>query len=168
MNKKGEVNNFGVIMVVFIAILVGVILFQVIAQQVGETTNTITIANESLGSAAVISTTQYFTNYRSLTDVVVFNATEDAIVPAGNYTIANNVVYNGALAVSITPSTYLNESGYDSGVWTISGTAQPLTYIPDSGGRAMASLIVIFFALLVAVVALEPTLRSGVLSAFGK
>ncbi len=32
----------------------------------------------------------------------------------------------------------------------------------------MAALIVIFFALAVAVIALEPTLRSGVLGALGK
>lgn len=167
MNKKGQVG-FGLIMVSFIAIIVGVILFQTIAQQVGETTNTIDIVNESLGVAAATDTAQYLTNYRALSDVVIFNATEDAIVPAGNYTVANNVVYNGALTVSITPSDDLEVMGYDSGIWTVSGTAQPLTYIPDSGARVMASLIVIFFALLVAVVALEPTLRSGALDLIGK
>ena len=163
MNNKGEMNMVGYMIVIAVTLVVGLVLFQVIAQEVGESTSTVTLANQSLTGAAVNDTAQYITNCRALSDVKVFNATGDVEVGSGNYTITNNVVYNGALAVQIVPGVSATpELGYKVGVWTIDGTCQPLDYIADSGGRAMASLIVIMFALAVLVVALTPTLRSGV------
>jgi len=167
MNKKGQLDiTMGVILITFIAVLVGVVLFQVIAQGVGSSINTVAVANQSLGDADN-DTTVYMTNIRAISDVVIYNESADVIIPSTNYTVTNNVVYQGALSVSVLPTTgtYEETDGHE---WTISGTAQPLTYIPDSGGRAMASLIVVFFALAVAVIALEPTLRSRVLEAFGR
>jgi len=168
MNKKGQAVGVGVIIVVAIALIVGVIFFQAIAQQAGETTNTVVVTNESLGAAASPGVVQYLTNYRSLTSVVIMNATDDAVIPAANYTVVNNVVNDGALAVSIEPSTYLNESGWDSGLWQVSGTAQPLTYVPDSGSRGIISLIVIFFAVALVAVALYPVYGSKLMELFGK
>lgn len=169
MNKKGQMNLGGMIIVVAITLIVGMILFQAIAQQVGSSTNTVALANQSLTGAAVNDTAQYITNCRALSDVKVFNATGDVEVGSGNYTITNNVIYNGALAVQIVPGVSATPAlGYKVGVWTIDGTCQPLDYIADSGGRAMANLIVIMFALAVLVVALTPTLRSGIMEAFGK
>ena len=86
------------------------------------------------------------------------------LIGSGNYTIKNNQVINGALATTIT----VDSAEYAGEQWNLTFTGQSLTYIPSSGGRAMASLIVIFFALLIAVVALEPTLRSGALNLIGK
>jgi len=169
MNKKGQVSQgLGMIIVVAVAIIVGVVLFQVIAQEVGSSTNTVAVVNASLGDASN-STTVYLTDYRAISDVVIYNESGDAIVPASNYTVTNNVIdpTTGGLAVSVLP-TSAAAAGFTGFTWTISGTAQPVTYIAESGGRAMAALIVIFFALAVAVIALEPTLRSGVLGALGK
>ena len=172
MNKKGEVNMFGIILVSFMAIIVGVILFQVIAQTVGDSTNTVSVVNESLDTV-VNGTLQYLTDYRSISSVVILNETDpsgftanETLLTSGNYTITNNVIHptTGDLCVSIEPTASANVKS----AWQVSATAQPLTYIADSGGRAMAALIVIFFALAVAVIALEPTLRSGVLDAIGK
>jgi len=164
MNRKGQVS-FGGILIAFIAIIVGVILFQAIAQNVGQSVNTVTVANTSLDTV-VNGTAQYLTDYRALSSVVVYNETGDLLVGSGNYTITNNFIHptTGDLCVKILP----DATAIWKSAWQVSGTAQPLTYIADSGGRAMASLIVIFFALLVAVVALVPTLRSGVLGVFGK
>ena len=158
-DKKGQVN-LGLIMVLFITILIGVIFVQVIAQSVGESTNTIAVANYSLG-VVDNDTTVYLTDYRALSSVVVYNNTE-GIVPATNYTVTNNVIYNGDLAVSVVPNAAVT-SPYHEYQWNISGTAQPVTYISDSGGRAMAALIVIMFALAVAVVAISPTLKEKIL-----
>ncbi len=157
MNKKGQLG-LSAILLVFITIIVGVILFQTIAQNVGSMTNTIEVANESL-TTVVNGTPQYLTNYRALSSVVIYNETGDVIVGSGNYTIANNVVYNGALAVEITP----DATAIWKSAWQISGTAQPLTYVPDSGGRAMVSLIVIFFALAIAAASLYPVMNNKIL-----
>ena len=45
----------------------------------------------------------------------------------------------------------------------VSYTYYPNGYIDDAGGRSMAGLIAIFTALAIAIVALVPALRSGVL-----
>lgn len=161
-NKKGQVG-LQEILYVFIAVLVGVVLFQAIAQQVGSTTNTVEVANTSLDTV-VNGTAQYLTDYRAISSVVIYNETGDVIVGSGNYTITNNVVYNGALAVKILPDASENWTT----AWKVSGTAQPLTYIADSGARSMAALIVIFFALLVAVIAISPVARSGAMDLIGK
>ena len=168
MNRKAQSEmTMGIIIVTFIAILVGVIFFQAIAQQAGESTTLRIIANESLGT--VSNTTIEYIPYRAITSVVIVNGTTGGSgndVVEANYTIINNVINpaDGSLSVSITPlvtSNFVNED------WFISGTVQPQTYVAESGARSVIGLIAIFFALAVMVVALEPTLRSRVLETFG-
>jgi len=161
-NKNGQIG-ISVILTVFIAILVGVVLFQAIAQSVGTSVNTVAVANTSL-TTVVNGTAQYFTDYRALSGVVVYNET-GGLIGASNYTVTNNVVHNGALSVSILP--HYAATAYVS-AWQVSGTAQPTTYIANSGGRAMANLITIFFALAVVIIALSPVLQSKILETFGK
>lgn len=168
MNKKGQIG-VGMILMIAITLIVGVVLFQVVAQQVGSSTSTWTVANASLTGAAVNDTAQYLTDYRSISGVRIFNATNDVEVDSGNYTVANNIVdpTTGGLSVSITPSGLsVPNLGYDAGTWTIDGTAQPTTYIANAGARAVAGLIAIFFALAIAVVAISPTLRSELIGVF--
>jgi len=164
MNKKGQ-EGLGMIIVVAITLIVGVILFTAISQQVGTSTSTITVVNESIDTV-VNGTAQYFTGYRALSDVVILNETGTTILLATNYTITNNVINptTGALSVRIVPdATEIFKSA-----WRVSGTAQGTDYIADSGSRAVAGMIAIFFALAIAVVALTPTLRSNLLSALGR
>jgi hypothetical protein len=159
MKKKGQADiGIGVILITFITVLVGVIFFQSIAQQAGEGTSLVTVTELSLGTQTN-GTTYYLTDYRALSDVVIRSDT--TTLDDGNYTVTNNVIdpTTGGLAVSILPA-----SEYSGQTWVLNATAQPVTYIAESGGRAMAGLIAIFFALAVAVVALIPTLRSGVLN----
>ncbi len=146
------------LILVFIGVIVGAILLTASAQQVGTATQTEQAMNISL-STIENETAQFITNYRALTNVEVYNET-GGIVAAGNYTITNNVVNNGALAVRITPGLV---DDYIVSAWMVSGTGQPLTYIDSSGGRSMASLIVIFFALAIASFALYPVLESRLL-----
>ena len=163
MDKKGQIG-LGMFLVMFITLIVGVVLFQAVAQEAGKSTTLWTISNETF-TASAVNVTYTFTNYRALSDVIVTNATEGQVVPATNYTVANNQVVNGMLATTIT----FNDDSPAVGQSTnISATAQPLTYIPDSAGRSIVGLIAIFFALAIAVIALEPTLRSGVLNAIGR
>ena len=166
MNKKGQMDGLGMIIIVAVTLIVGVVFFQVIAQEIGSSTNTVEVVNQSLTAAAVNDTLQYVTNCRALSGVIIFNATGDVEVASGNYTVTNNVVHptTGALSVSVNPTISATpDLGYGVGIWKISGTCQPLTYIADSGGRAIANIIIIFFALAIVVVAISPTLRSGVL-----
>lgn len=167
MNTRGQVN-VGMIIVVAVSLIVGAILLTAVAQQVGESTNTVAIENRSLDTIAA-GTAQYLTDIKSISDVKIFNATGDVEVPSSNYTVTNNVIdpTTGGLCVNVTPIvTGLNNTW--SGAWTIDGTAQPLGYVTDSGGRAVAGLIVILFALAIAVIALSPTIRSGILQMMGR
>lgn len=155
MNNKGQIT-MQVVIGIFITVLTGVILFQTIAQQVGTSTNTISVANESFTLASEGGSV-YLTNYRSISGVVIYNRT-GTLVPSANYTVTNDVVYNGALAVKVTTGS-INAYANDSA--NISGTALPLTYISDSGSRSVAALIVIMFALAVLSVTLYPVLKNG-------
>lgn len=171
MNKRGEMNMVGVIVVIAITLIVGAILFQVIQQEVGLSTSTRTVANESVTGTLVNDTALYITSYRSISGVTIFNATNDLAVGSGNYTIATNVIdpTTGGLAISVTPTVSATPVlGYLEGTWTIDGTAQETDYIDNAGARAMASLIGIFFALALAVIALTPVLREKLLASFGR
>ena len=152
-NNLGKV---GLLIGVAIMIIVGVIFLQTSAQAVGTVTDTVTVENTSLATV-VNDTAQYLTDYKSLASVVIYNETNDAIVGAGNYTVTNNVIYNGAEAVRIVPDT---TADYKS-AWVVSGTAQPLTYVKDAGSRAMANLISIMFALALLTIALYPVIKDG-------
>jgi putative effector of murein hydrolase LrgA (UPF0299 family) len=164
MNKRGEMETnamIGGILIAFVAIVVGIALFQSAAQSVGTATNTESVVNTSL--TTVVNGTAQYLNYRAISDVVIYNET-GGIVGAGNYTITDNVVHNGALSVEIMPNA---TAGWKS-AWKVSGTAQPTTYIDNAGARSIAGLVIIFAALAIAVVSLTPTLRSGLLEALGK
>jgi hypothetical protein len=165
MNNKGQVG-LGTILMVFITVVVGVILLIAAAQELGKSTNTDSIALYSIGTQTN-GTTYYFADYKHLSSVTVYgNGTANPVLlSAGNYTITNNVINptGGAISASLLPT-----SEYTGTVWQINATAQPLGYVPDGGSRSIVSLIVILFALAVAIVALEPTLRSGILDAMGR
>jgi hypothetical protein len=155
MNKKAQMAGVGALIMMFVAIIVGVVLLQSSAQNIGSSINTVAVVNESLGVASN-STTVYLTSYKSISDVVVINNSNGAIVPATNYTVTNNVVYNGQEAVSILPKATTAYAGYQ---WNISGTAQPLGYVPESGSRTIVGLIVLFGALAIAIIVLGPSLK---------
>lgn len=150
MVDKNAMGIGGIIMLA-IVMIVGAILFTATAQQAGDVVNTITVTNSSLG-IVTNGTDVYLTDYRALSDVVIVgNATgaSSATLLSGNYTVANNQVYNGGLAVKITPSA---DPAYSGTSWNLSATAEPTTYSNSSGGRAMTNLIVIMTALALAVV----------------
>jgi len=154
MNKKAQMANVGMIIMLFVGVIVGVALLQSSAQQVGNSINTVTLANSSVTLGAE-SASVYITDYKSISDVVIYNAT-GTLVPADNYTVTNNVVYNGQEAIQITTgavNAYANDSA------NISGVAQPLGYVPESGSRTIVGLIVLFGALAIAIIVVGPSLK---------
>ena len=163
MNKNGETGNLvGLLVLTAITVIVGVILLQASAQNVGTATNSQTLVNQSLPSATVNLTGQYITNCKEISGTVMFNATGNVEIPATNWSIANRVIdpSSGQLAVNVTPNASFGAgTGFNKGIWKISGTCLPLTYEDDSGGRSMLGMVVIMFAIGIAVVALVPVLK---------
>ena len=162
MNKKGEEIGIGLIIVVAMIAIIGAVFLQAIAQQVGDVTNTVDVANASISNTngtTIANLLQLSGKFAS--SVVVYNATNDTLILSGNYTIHNNQVINGVETAGINVSTG-EAGGIDDGAWQISYTYQPTTYA-DSAGRAVANIIVIFFALAIAVAMLIPTMRSKIL-----
>lgn len=164
MNKKGQnALGIGIIMVVFITIIVGVILFTAIAQQAGDVTNTVDLADTQATLGA--NGDSIYLDYRSLGGTVVIENSTGGVIAAGNYTITNNALdpSDGTLSVQIQTDTteYENEL-----VNITSAGTQPQTYV-GGAANSITGLIAIFFALAIAIVALTPTLRSGVLNAVG-
>jgi len=161
MKEKAQMNGMGMIVITAITLLVGVILFQVIAQQVGSSTtqvlinSTLTITNDTISVGYI--------DYRAISDVIIVNNSDNALIDTANYTVTNNVINptNQQLATSIVINPdYLHTLRE----WRISGTAQPTTYIADSGARSIAGIIAIMFALAIVVVALVPSLRSEIMN----
>lgn len=157
-----NMKPLGMLIVVAVLLIVGVIIFQVAAQNVGESTNTVSMVNETY-TAGANGESFYITDYRALSDVVVHNESGGEVIAEGNYTVTNNVVYNGNLAVKFT----VDDAEYESMDWNVSATAQPLTYVADSGGRAVVSLIPIMLALLLVVVAMYPVIKDKLAGLMG-
>jgi len=139
---NSQKTGIGLVIALAVTLIVGAVFLQASAQNIGQVRNTETLANESLATV-VNGTAQYITTHKAISDVVIYNETNNVIVGAGNYTITNNVVNNGALAIEILPDA---TAGYKS-AWQVSGTVEPLTYENSSGGRSVAYLIIILMAL---------------------
>lgn len=158
MNKKGQMATIGIIISVAIVAIVGLILLQATAQSAGDVTNTYDIVNESFSA---VNNTNVYLPYKAIVNPVVWNMTADTVITegAGNYTITNNVIHDGALTTRI--SMNMSESIYylfdaaHTGLWNISGAVQPTTY-GDGASRAVTGLIIVFFALAIAAIALYP------------
>jgi hypothetical protein len=172
MNKQGQMT-LGVMLTMVIAVLVAVTIFSsAIIPQIGESTTTATIVNQTLDT----ETDGYeILNGRAVNQVLyVYNATgvlnasgcspaapltTSCFLTAGNYTILSNQLNptTGVLEARYQP----NANGFNAtaGV-NITYVTQPLSYVPDSGARAITGLIAVFAALAIAVVALLPVMRN--------
>ena len=152
MNKKGAdgMGGVGGLVMLAILIIVGAILLQASAQNISTVVNTQAFTNTSLGVASN-STTVYLTDYKAVNSPIVTNVSNGVVIAAGNYTITNNVPYNGGVAVSVLPKTAA-DSGFSGVEWYISGTGEPTAYA-DSAGRSLSTLIIILMGLALAAIA---------------
>lgn len=157
--KKGEITGAGVLLLAFVGVIVGIALFQAVAQSVG--TSTSTVSATEVFVAPVNGTAIYFDAYKNFGGTIA--ATNGTAITSDQYTITNNVINptTGSLSVKLVPAA---NATYAQKTWTLTSTvAQKVDYIDDSAGRSIAALIVIFMALAIAVIALVPTLRNGIL-----
>ena len=164
MKNKAQMDGVGMIIVTAVVLIIGVILFRVIAQEVGDSTTLTTLANTTIVTPANL-TAYYFNDYKYFdeTTLIVTNASSGTVINSGNFTITNNFINptTGALSVRLVPAA---DVGYYGKPWNVSVTAQRTDYIDSSSARSIAGIISVMFALAVLVVALIPSLRSEVMS----
>lgn len=162
MNNKAEVG-MGMLLTVFVGIVVSLVLLQAAAVFQGQAVNTVSLVNKTYTAPAVNSTIDLM-GQELLTTPIVTNASGNAttgVITTGNYTIAEGVSSTDGLKriryTTKDTSTFASKSvniSYDYGAEG---------YIDDAGGRTMATLIILLAALAIAVFALVPTLRNGVI-----
>lgn len=153
--------GIGMLVVVFVAVIVGIALLNSAASSVQSSTNTVAVANLTFAAPANGSSSA-ITGYQEIIgSATVLNATDNITIGAGNYTIAST----SSNGLKVLQYTTINPQFASKSV-RISMTAEPTGYIEDSGSRAVAGLIIIFGALALAVVALYPVLKEKILDYF--
>ncbi len=166
MDRKGQttMGQIGVFLSIFVAIIVGLALLGgFIIPTVGSSTTLAAHANNTLTMPASGSTVDL--NGKFASGVIVTNATDGTVVPSNNYTILNNQLDTNGILTSRLQS---DGGTFETLSINVSYLTQPLGYIPESGARGVALLIVIFGALAVAMVALVPVLKDNLLGALGR
>lgn len=160
-SKKAQMN-VGMIILLFITLIVGLILFQDIAQFVGQTRDTAVIVNDTFTAPANGGRVD-LTGQEFFGSATVYNATGQSsastyILGAGNYTIDERVSPTTGVK---TVYFQLDDALFENQELNISYDYGPDGYMDNSGGRSMAGLIIIFTALVIAVVAMSPVIREG-------
>ncbi|GAH44054.1 unnamed protein product [marine sediment metagenome] len=160
MNKKAEMG-VGMIIMIAITAIVGAILLVGSAQNLHPFRNTVDVANDSVSSANTATAVNL--QGQAASSMVVYNGTDDAIIPATNYTILNYQVVNGVLTATVNASAAPEYLPY---AWNVSYTSEPDGYSTSAGARSMGQIILIFFGLGIAVVMLIPTTRNKIIMSF--
>ena len=173
MNKQGQAfGMMGTMIVIFVGLIVALALFNGgIFENIGEVTLTKTFDSD-LGAGILTnndgSSVQNLEG-KFITNFVAKNASTGATISDNNYTILNNQVVDGALTATINTSSGATQGPIENGAsWNVSYTYQPTGYITSGGGRSMATLIAVFAALAIAIAALVPTFRNGLMDLMGK
>jgi len=154
----------GGVLTVFIAVIVGLAIFNGgITSNVASVTNVYTY-NTTSGDAALSAATKgthttlegkVITNFLAVNRTGNTTAGAQIVIAAGNYTLINNKILVGTgtlgAVINLTGDASNVFSGTAGNAWNISYTYQPLGYVDSAGGRSLASLIVVFAALAIAV-----------------
>lgn len=166
---QGQIG-MGVYITVFLAVIVGLILMTASAGLIGKSTTTFQQDNISFTAPANATATTIATEIKEVNNVVIYNYTngsggalgQSLLVEGTDFKITNHVVDNGFEVAQI--EVFNDDASSSSGArWNMTYEAVPDTYISSGGGRAIAELIIVFFALAIGVIALSPTLRSRIL-----
>lgn len=153
--KKGQVG-MGLVLVAFVAIIVALALYTGALPFIGTATNTQVLVNQTFTSPAASGSTVDLVGQELLDTPIVTNATGALLIEDANYTIAEAVsAVDGLKRITYTADT----AEFNDQELNVSYSYGAEGYIDNSGGRSIATLIAIFAALAVAVIALVPTLR---------
>lgn len=136
-------GKLGILIVAFIAILVGVTFLESLADTVAgndviDTTNTTVTIASGVGNLADADVTQilYFGSVQNNTDddsSIAFD-TEVNFTYAGRVTVSQDVDGDSA-------------TGFGNGVYNITYKNEGVNYVPGSTARSLENLIIIFFVL---------------------
>lgn len=146
-------NRVGVFFVVFISVIVGLSLMGVIANNTNQVTSTAYLGNYTVTAGAVNASVNVI-GQTALANIVITNRSDGAVISTTH--ISNDIV-NGQAVVRMRLNDTLK--AYAGQGVNVSYTYEPTGYLRDSGSRAVTSLILIFFCLAIAFVALYPTLK---------
>ena len=167
MNKKGQIT-IGSLIYILIGVIVGIVLLQASADQAAVTS--LTKVYNSSGAdgsftAPAVGVTSDLTGQSLLSTPTVVNKTGGTLA-AGNYTIAEGVsATTGVKTIRYTSSATSEYAGLPINISYTYGVAG---YADDAGARAVIPMIIIFFALAIAVITLTPVLKESVLNMVGK
>jgi hypothetical protein len=157
MNKKAELGLVGIMLVTAISIIVGLAFYTEIDLQVGNVITTAKATNQTFIFPAAGGTIE-LNGQNIVGSMFIQNVSGAYEVPSTNYSVAQGIGLDGLTATILTA-----KGGFVNGK-SVNGT---YTYEPDgyvsNASRTVTLLIVVFSALAIAVVALTPTLRNGVL-----
>lgn len=160
--KRGEIS-VGIMLTVMISIIVGVALLSGggVSSGVGELTQTYTLANQTLTAASVAGGNITLAGRELVGSIIVINTTGGQVVTS-NFTTFNNKLVNGerVLQLQVNGAPHLGQPV--SASYTYEGKG----YVDESGTRALTSLILVFAALAVALIAFIPVFQSGILDKF--
>jgi|ETNvirnome_2_300_1030623.scaffolds.fasta_scaffold06554_2 membrane protein insertase Oxa1/YidC/SpoIIIJ len=163
MNKKGQEIGIGIFLVVFITLIVGLALYSAATSLVGSSVTTASIVNQSVTLPSPNTTLNL--NGQAIVGTVTVTNTSDGVDLTAQYVSNNSQIVNGLLTATL----WANDSSLQAGNAAVASyTYEPDGYISSASGRSIALLIPIFAALALVVVALSPTMRSNILSQFGK
>lgn len=156
-----EMGKTGMLIVAFVGIIVALSfltgsIYPTIGTMVNKVDVPITTQVEFPTNATALTLTG-----QAVESVVVINGT--TTLGAGNYSVSNRVVSNGQLIATIVG---VGTDVYAGETVNISYTYEPFGYDTNSGNRAVIQMIAIFAALAIAVVALVPALKDGILDYF--
>ena len=157
MNKKAQ--SVGLFIVVAIAILVGLILFQAIAFNVekGTQANTGTTTATNALYTGVYNTPVELVGQELVSVTSVTNRTEGLTVPSANYTISECVRSSDNLKGICYTALDDTDTGEPSasGDVNITYVYYPNGYIDNAGSRAIAGIIILLTAIGIALVAMK-------------
>lgn len=159
MDRKGELN-VGVLLTVFAGVIVALALYQSTVGYYG-TTSTTYAYNTSSGSASLVvpaaSACTDLTGQELINTPQVINHSEQAAVPATNYTIAEAVsTVDGLKRIRYCSAGQTTFAGETVNISYVYG---PEGYIAESSSRSITALIAIFAALAIGIFVLVPVLK---------
>jgi hypothetical protein len=172
MNKTGQME-VGALLLVGIVIIVGAVLLQASAQNVGDVINKIDVtenisvvpayvSNTSLNESIPLSlSNEYASTDWRYTDCPMTGFTA-SLTNGTALTLTTDYLFTdtGILYLKDTAKTDLIVADAGTNKTLVTYTYCPSTYDNNAGGRTMSTLIIIFFALAIAGIALYPVLKN--------
>ena len=160
-NKKGEIG-VGIVIVIAIIAIVGMVIFQTIAQYSGESTSTDSWVNYTVSLGATT-----YTDIQGAQNIVgsytIYNASNSTQqLGTNNVTVVERVGNDGQLTLAV----QVIDGKWNSRSINITGTYGPDGYVSDSGARSITTLIILMTALALAVTIMVPSVRETLFSYF--